>query len=149
MDLGFVGPRFTWARYFWDGRSIWERLDRGLATNSFFLKFPGTHVHHLRCFSSHHSPLLINLSGLDPPLGKKRFQFEEMWLFDDRCGETVEASWRVVGDGNLSGTLGTLVFKKVEKCGKDLEWWNRNCFGNVRRELEKKKLLLTQAEFHA
>lgn len=72
-----------------------------------------------------------------------------MWLFDDQCGETVEASWRVVGDGNLGGTLGTLVFKKVEKCGKDLDWWNRNCFGNVRRELEKKKLLLTQAEFHA
>ena len=35
MDMGFIGPRFTWARHFQDGRSIWEILDRGLATNSF------------------------------------------------------------------------------------------------------------------
>ena len=27
----------------------------------------------------------------------------------------------------------------MEKCRKDLTWWNHNCFGNVRRELEKGK----------
>lgn len=42
MDVGYVGPKFTWARHFDNGNSIWERLDRGLATNNWFLKFPGT-----------------------------------------------------------------------------------------------------------
>ena len=42
MDLGFVGPKFTWRKHFTDGHSIWERLDRGLATNLWFLRFPGT-----------------------------------------------------------------------------------------------------------
>lgn len=34
MDLGYVGPKFTWSKHFENGHSIWERLDRGLATNS-------------------------------------------------------------------------------------------------------------------
>ena len=59
MDLGYVGPKFTWARHFDNGNSIWERLDRGLATNDWFLKFPGTRVHHLRCDSSDHIPIHI------------------------------------------------------------------------------------------
>ena len=42
--------------------------------------------------------------------------------------------------------LGRSILRKVEKCGKDLGRWNYNCFGNVRRELEKKKKLLVQAE---
>ena len=40
MDLGFVGPKFTWNKHFENGNSIWERLDRGLAINNWFLRFP-------------------------------------------------------------------------------------------------------------
>ena len=46
MDLGYVGPKFTWSKHFTNGNSIWERLDRGLATNKWFLKFPGSKVYH-------------------------------------------------------------------------------------------------------
>lgn len=31
-------------------------------------------------------------------------------------------------------------------CERDLTWWNHNCFGNVRRELEEKKKQLVSAE---
>lgn len=31
------------------------------------------------------------------------------------------------------------ILKRVEKCGKDLSWWNLNVFGNFKKELEKKK----------
>lgn len=71
-----------------------------------------------------------------------------MWLSDNWCSEMVEATWRFGDDGQLGGSLGTSVLKKVDKCGKELEWWDWNCFGNV-RELEKKKTLLTQAELVA
>ena len=33
----------------------------------------------------------------------------------------------------------TKVMRKVEKCGKELKMWNRDHFGNVRKELAKKK----------
>ena len=41
LDLRFTGSQFTWSKHFEDGHSIWERLDRGLAKNSWFMKFPG------------------------------------------------------------------------------------------------------------
>jgi len=47
----------------------------------------------------------------------------------------VEASWK----SSEGGLLGNTILAKIKQCGKDLDWWNRKCFGNVRRELEKKK----------
>lgn len=75
VDLGFVGPKYTWSKHFEDDHLIWERLDRGMATNSWFLTFPlGTRVNHLSCNPSDHLPLSINLSGLEnlPKKKKKR-----------------------------------------------------------------------------
>ena len=83
--------------------------------------------------SSNHVPIFINLSGLEDPFRKKVFHFKEMWLSNSCCGETVEATWR-------NGEEGDILKKKIEKCSKDLEWWEKNCFGNVRRELEGKKI---------
>ena len=34
LDLGFEGPKYTWSKHFENGSSIWERLDRCLATSS-------------------------------------------------------------------------------------------------------------------
>ena len=79
LDLEFMGNCFTWCKQFKDGHSIWERLDRGMANDSWFQKFPGTIIHHLQSNSSDHYPLLINLSGLDPP-PKKEFSCSR------RCG---------------------------------------------------------------
>ena len=119
MHLGFVGNQFTWSRHFEDGLSIWDRHDRGLATNSWFQKFLGSRVHHLHYDSLDHSPLFIILSGLEPPPQKKNFRFEEMWLLDGRWGEIVEASWC---SSNFAEE-DDMILKKVERCGKDLIWW--------------------------
>ena len=145
LDLGFVGNRFTWSKHFADGHSIWERLDRGVVNASWFLKFPGTIVHHLHCTSSDHMPLYINLSGLEVSSRRKLFRFEEMWLSDERCGEVVEALWLSYHHGFSDSDI----LKRVDKCGRDLEWWNYNIFGNVRKELAKKKELLIRVELEA
>ena len=142
MDLGYVGPRFTWAKHYVDGHSIRIRLDQCMATNSWFQKFLGTRVHHLSCMSADHSPLLINLSGL-PELRRKRcFRFEEMWLSDPSCGETVEEVWNSTRELNPS----LAILEKVAKCEKELSWWSKHKLGHVRRELEIKKGQLALAE---
>ena len=41
------------------------------------------------------------------------------------------------------------ILAKIEKCGTDLLWWNRNVFSNVRQELIKKRELLCKAEIEA
>ena len=62
-----------------------------------------------------------------------------MWLSDSRCEETMEASWCSLP----SLVFGSEILVMIDRCGKDLAWWNQNCFGNVRRELEKKFPQLT------
>ena len=39
MDLGFVGPMFTWHKHF-ENYTVWERLDRAVVTNDWFLNVP-------------------------------------------------------------------------------------------------------------
>ena len=77
--------------------------------------------------------MLINPIGIDIPSYKKPFRFKEMWLSDSRCGKVVEAAWRLC----VSLDSNKEILGKIEKCGKDLSWWNYNVFGNVRRELKK------------
>ena len=145
MDLGYVGPKFTWAKHYVDGHSIRTRLDQCMATNSWFQKFPGTRVHHLNCMSLDHSPLLINLSGMLEPKKKRCFTFEEMWLSDPTYGDMVEEVWSSIRDSNPS----IAILEKVASCEQELTWWNKHNFGHVRRELEKKKKLLVLSENEA
>lgn len=41
MDLGFVGFPFTWHKHYADF-TVWEKLDKTMATNEWFTMFPGT-----------------------------------------------------------------------------------------------------------
>ena len=93
MDMGFEGSKYTWSKHFENGISIWERLDRCLVTNSWFLRFGGLKVYHLNCTSSDHVPILISLFGLIPPIRKKLFQFEQMWLSNPSCEKVVCSTW--------------------------------------------------------
>ena len=127
MDLGYMRTNIPWSKHFEDGHSIWERLGKGLATSNWLLRFPGTWVTHLFCHSLDHTPLLINLSGLESPPCKRMFQFEEMWLSDSRNGEAVKTSWLAsVGSG-----ASTNVLMKVENCSKDLTWCSKKKIGNI------------------
>ena len=51
MDLGFEGLKYTWSRHYENGNSIWERLDRCLAINNWFLKFLGSRASNLVSFN--------------------------------------------------------------------------------------------------
>ena len=135
MDLGFTGSQFTWKKNFTDGHSVWERLDRGLATREWMLKFAGTGVHHLPPFTSDHNPLWIVPRDLIFSTTTKPFRFEEMWLIEKGCTDTIQAIWAEQD----STDLGIRVIKKIEKCGVELKMWTMKSFGSIRRELELKK----------
>ena len=44
--------------------TIWERLDRAVATTDWLEMFLATNVVHLECGSSDHKPLIIRLKGI-------------------------------------------------------------------------------------
>ena len=64
MDLGFVGSMFMWRKHF-DNYTVWERLNRGVATNDWFSIYPDTKVYHLDVTISDHKPLWIVPEGMD------------------------------------------------------------------------------------
>ena len=57
----------------------------------------------------------------------------------------MEGVWQVYYEDMGS----TEVIRKVEKCGEALTKWSKDCFGNVRTELEKKKRELARAKKEA
>ena len=143
IDLGYVGFPYTWHKHF-AGYTIFERLDRGLATTDWFIRFPGTKIHHLDVTTSNHKPLWITLEGMDSSFHKP-FRFEQMWLTDEGCTSTIEAVWRE----RVVDSWDTKVLNKIDKCGRELTRWSKKCFGSVRRELENKRKQLKQAENEA
>ena len=81
----------------------------------------------MTCDSSDHCPLHIVFSGLELPPRNKIFRFEEMWLSNPSCEEVVQAAWRNTDEAEGERN----VLAKIKKCGKDLNWWNKNVFRNV------------------
>ena len=65
-----------------------------------------------------------------------------MWLADKGCGETVECVWEASYDEGDNRR----VLSKIENSGKELTRWSQKCFGNVTKELEKKRKELARAE---
>ncbi|XP_075645716.1 uncharacterized protein LOC142616836 [Castanea sativa] len=65
-----------------------------------------------------------------------------MWLSYSRCGEIVEVKWNSCAYSNPD----RVVINKVKQCEKDLTWWSHNVFGNIRKELNRKKKLLIEEE---
>ena len=132
MDMGFVGSQFTWHKHFVD-YTVWERLDRIVATNDWFNLFPNTKIHHLDMTSSNHKPLLIVPDGMECRF-QKPFCFDQMWMSNKGYSDTIEAVWR---QGEPK-PFATRLIKRVKKCGQELTHGIKRCFGSVRRDLEKK-----------
>lgn len=145
IDLGFFGWKFMWKKYFANGQSVWEKLDRALENNDWLIQFGGTKFHHLQSDNSDHCPLWIVPAGLEPPRFQKQFHFEEMWLSDPRCTNKVEAVW----SSHVSTNLAIQTAHKIEKCGTKLKRWSQKNFGNVKQELQWKRELLHKAENEA
>ncbi|KAF3967774.1 hypothetical protein CMV_008259 [Castanea mollissima] len=138
-DLGFNSFPFTWCNRKPGDQNVWVRLDRGVASIDWILRFPTTRIHHLEAFHSNHKPiLLIEDSELKRFYRKGRlFRFESMWLKDrscDSCETMVQDSW-----GNQTGNVSAWSFNgKILTCQDKLKDWNKKIFSHVRNSLKKK-----------
>lgn len=91
MDLGYVGKKYSWRGKSGD-HMVLERLDCALAIHSWLALNPATRVQCIRSKVSDHYPIVINPEGVaNRPC--KPFRFEQMWLKESGCGETVKAAW--------------------------------------------------------
>ena len=126
MDLGYVGDKFTW-RGKRAGGLVLERLDRAVASNGWFSRFPGSKVQHLRTHSSDHKAILVKPDGIFPRPNCP-FKFEQMWLREGGCSDTVVKSW-----GSTSHSANMLqVVEKIQACGEKFTAWSQRSFGSIK-----------------
>ena len=134
-DLGFNGFPFTWCNRRPGVHNTWVRLDRGVATVDWILRFPTIKVHHLDCFHSDHKPVFL---GLDLEVNRyyrkgRPFRFEAMWLKDNSCEKVIQMSWK---NARWSGLVDKFN-QNIVSCQEGLKGWNRNTFGHVRKTLQR------------
>uniref|UniRef100_A0A2N9G6K5 Reverse transcriptase domain-containing protein n=1 Tax=Fagus sylvatica TaxID=28930 RepID=A0A2N9G6K5_FAGSY len=140
MDFGFTGPQFTWTNNR-AGDMTWERLDRVVATPEWVSLFPSARVHHLDCRWSDHKPIWIGTEKMVKP-ARKPFRFEEVWMSDSSCEETIEAAWKK----SKPGVPMYSVWEKIHECRRDLRVWSRTNFRNIKQQIRETEDQLKQAE---
>lgn len=80
MDVGFVGPRFTWTNLWNFSDLIQERLDCGFCNVGWRLLYPKATIEHLTRVNSGHCIIMVKL---EMPLGiglTRLFRFQPGWL---------------------------------------------------------------------
>lgn len=95
FDLGFTGYEFMWENRRENDAIVEERLDRFCALVEWSVLFLDAEVLHLDENLSDHLPLLLKLKRIQARKGrgKRRFMFENMWIQEDSCRETVKTAW--------------------------------------------------------
>ena len=131
LDLGFVGPKYTWTNRRPISDLILERIDRCFANPSWRVLYPKATVTHLIRTYSDHCPVLIELFGYTPSGQNKPFRFHTMWLLHPRFPNIVQEAWTAGKD--LQESIMDFV-GKAKHC-------NYNVFGNL---FAKKKRVLAR-----
>ena len=113
-DLGFVGKKFMWKGQR-RGGLVLERLDCAVVNNLWLSQNPGTKVQHLHSYSSDHLAIIVKPEGI-VPRPNRPFKFEQMWLRDRGCSDTVISAW---GPSLARATM-LEVARKIHFCGEKL-----------------------------
>ena len=96
---------------------------------------------HLECGTSDHKLIVIFPLGIPKKL-QRPWRFEQMWIDEEGCQDSVESAWRQPVRGNLIEQ----VEGKLKRCQLNLTWWSGNSFGNVTKQLKEKKEKLRREE---
>ncbi|OVA03288.1 Endonuclease/exonuclease/phosphatase [Macleaya cordata] len=92
LDLGYVGPTFTWCNGQLGWARIHERLDRALANSDWTSLSPNATVEHLSPIGSDHAPIFLSTS-LSAKSSPKPFRFFNLWLKEDSYLQVVKHAW--------------------------------------------------------
>ncbi|KAM6552088.1 hypothetical protein CsatB_001896 [Cannabis sativa] len=146
IDLGFQGPRFTWAKGGSNSNGSSRamkraRLDRGLATYDWRILFPNAIINHLGAVESDHKPLLLDTMG-GIKCKSRIFKYENMWSRDPRSFWVVKEAWQ----SRLHPNPMINFHRKTKATCKKLQHWNKTQFRHLSQQLQQAKLNLEEAE---
>lgn len=79
VDLGYVGPPFTWTNGRSNGQIVRTRIDCTHATSDWITLFHDSKVFHLPRPRSYHCPILLKTNNFETR-APKPFHFETIWM---------------------------------------------------------------------
>ena len=101
IDLGFIGPSFTWSNRRVGPANIRERLDQCLCDQGWQTLFPKAGVRHLCNSNSDHNLIMLD-TNLETEMGSRPFRFAAMWTKEEESKMAVENAsklgWKVPMD---------------------------------------------------
>ncbi|GMJ10636.1 hypothetical protein HRI_004732800 [Hibiscus trionum] len=127
-DLGYIGRWYTWEKGHFSASNIRERLDRGLASPSWWSLFPDFTLRHLSHTISDHCPLLVDTMGNVGPSSDhtlQGFRFDANWLLEPDFEKIVEQSWNATSDD---------VPSKLSRLAVAVKKWCRSLKGRRNRQ---------------
>ena len=107
---------FTWFR----GSSM-SKLDRFFVQSEWITKFPLLNTSILKRSISDHCPII--LKSREKLGGPKPFRFQDAWLTNRGCLETVKKAWL--------NSDGLEIMEKLKRVKIELKEWNSQVFGNI------------------
>lgn len=138
VDLGYVGPKFTWTNRQDADTHVKVRLDRAVGNGEFSLLFDDYEVTNVIATTSDHYAVFILLNSVDrsrdnAPV-QQGFRFEAMWLRAPDYRDVFENAWREHSDGGRSLQS---TWSNIQRVAGSLKDWSRVTFGSVRRQIAK------------
>ncbi|XP_055959779.1 uncharacterized protein LOC130014847 [Mercurialis annua] len=130
IDMGFVGPAFTWSNHQSSPNLIQERLDRSLATNEWTTSFPHFSVHHLKSVASDYCPLLLHLSNLKR-YTRARFHYDYRWNKYQMLLPNIASIWA----SPINGSSMFQIHRKLQMTRQFLLSWKKQHFQNPKQQI--------------
>ncbi|KAL4332531.1 hypothetical protein GQ457_07G011940 [Hibiscus cannabinus] len=116
VDLGFVGPQFTWRR-----GSLFQRLDRCLGNMAWCNSFPDSAVHHLLRLGSDHRPIMLDSVYTTVTEGIRPFRYIVAWNGHHEFPNFLKSVWTSHGD----------LFTNISSFQEASRKWSIDVFGHI------------------
>ncbi|XP_026383419.1 uncharacterized protein LOC113278912 [Papaver somniferum] len=131
VDLGFTGCLFTWSNKRKGFALTEQRLDRGLATESWLLLYPNTTISSMLVIGSDHHPILLN-SNPNWKNDNIPFKFFGPWLYHEDCKKIIEECW----NKTHSGSNAYIIARRLKDIKLQIRVWNKEVYGNIKTNIE-------------
>ncbi|VAI29049.1 unnamed protein product [Triticum turgidum subsp. durum] len=138
IDLGYIGPKYTWSNRQEDGRNVRVRLDRAIANGDFLQLFDDCTVENIITTSSDHLAILVKIAnkGRQGAINHvlRSFKFEAAWTRAPDYVQMINENWGKLKEGppSLNNTWSAL-----NRLSTTLQTWSRESFGSVKKEIKK------------